>query len=184
MQADRKHKRRTESQTLQWTLSFAQGYLELGMFSAAERELSKLSLKQRCLADALELRVRVMLHQGRYKRAAALSSSAAKMYPGVAEFYSYAATAYEQLDQPENAKKIWISAPSLFHVSGIFHFALARFEAQLGNDIEARQHIALAIELDPTIQSRAARDPELSGFLVDFGTPSAPEPATGLAEGW
>lgn len=165
MDPDHKAKKRSEAQALQWTLSFAQGYLELGMLSEAERELKKLSLKQRCYADALELRVQLLLQQGRYKSAARLARSAAKMYPGVAEFYSYAAAAYEELQQPENAKNVWISAPSLFHVSGLFHFTLARFEAQMGNNLEARQHMALAIELDPDIQTRAKSDPWTSAFL-------------------
>jgi predicted Zn-dependent protease len=182
MDANHKSKKRSESQALQWTLSFAQGYLELGMLSEAERELKKLSLEQRCHADALEMRVRLFLEQGRYNSAARLARSAAKMYPGVVEFYSYAAAAYEELHQPENAKSVWVSAPSLFHVSGLFHFTLARFEAQMGNNIEARQHMALAIELDPDIQARAESDPRMSVFLSSASLDIQPDRAGEVTE--
>lgn len=154
-----------ELPALRWSLSFARGYLELGMVAAAERELARVSVAHRCYADVLELRIRALLQRGRYRKAATVARGAAKMYPGVAEFYLYAARAYEALHQPERAKAIWVSAPSLFHVSGIFHFNLARIEIQLGNRISARQHIALAIELDPAMQARAAKDPGLRDLL-------------------
>jgi predicted Zn-dependent protease len=154
-----------ESPSLQWGLRFVRGYLELGMLAAAERELARLSVKHRCYADVIELRIRVLLERGRFEKAAWLARSAAKVYPGVAEFYLYAAHAYEALDRPDQAKAVWVSAPSLFHVSGIFHYTLARFEAQLGNATSARAHIALAIELDPAIQKRAENDPRMRALL-------------------
>lgn len=154
-----------EPQSLVWGLKFTRGYLELGMLGAAEQELAKLSVKHRCYADVIELRIRVLFERGRYEKAAWLARSAAKVYPGVAEFYLYAAHAYEALDRPDQAKAVWVSAPSLFHVSGIFHYTLARFEAKLGNASSARAHIALAIELDPAIQERAENDPGMRALL-------------------
>jgi len=155
----------TESQALRWALSFVRGYIELGMLTAAEQELEKLAVRQRCHADVIELRVRILLGRKRYERAAWLARSAAKVYPGVAEFYFYAAHAYETLGRPADARAVWVSAPTLFHVSGVFHFNLARVEVKLGNQSLARQHIALAIELDPTIEERAAKDPGLRHLL-------------------
>jgi predicted Zn-dependent protease len=154
-----------EPQALQWSLKFIRGYLDLGMLSSAERELGRLSVRHRCYADVIDLRIRVLFERGRFEKAAWLARSAAKVYPGVAEFYLYAAHAYEALDRPDEAKAVWVSAPSLFHVSGIFHYTLARFEAQLGNDSSARAHIALAIELDPAIQQRAENDPGMRELL-------------------
>jgi len=163
-----------QDHALRWALSFVRGYIELGMLTAAEQELEKLQVPQRCHADVIELRVRILLGRERYERAAWLARSAAKVYPGVAEFYFYAAHAYENLDRPEDARAVWISAPTLFHVSGIFHFNLARVELKLGNHSSARQHIALAIELDPEIKARAAKDPILHRLLQ---TSDRPEPA-------
>lgn len=154
-----------EAQALQWGLRFARGYLELGMLAAAEREIARLSVRHRCYADVIELRIRILFERGRFEKAAWLARSAARVYPGVAEFYLYAAHAYEALDRPDQAKAVWVSAPSLFHVSGLFHYTLARFEAQLGNASSARAHIALAIELDPAMQERARNDPGMRALL-------------------
>lgn len=162
-----------EAQALRWALSFVRGYIELGMLNAAEQELDKLQVPQRCHADVIELRVRILLGRERYERAAWLARSAAKVYPGVAEFYFYAAHAYESLDRPEDARAVWISAPTLFHVSGIFHFNLARVEVKLGNHDSARQHIALAIELDPAIEARAVKDPALRLLLRTSTVPDS-----------
>jgi tetratricopeptide (TPR) repeat protein len=156
----------TEPPALRWGLAFVRGYLELGMLTAAERELAKLAVRFRCHADVIELRVRVLSARSRWEKAAWLARSAIKVYPGVAEFYLHAAKAYENLGRPEDARAVWISAPSLFHVSGMFHFNLARFEAKLGNRRSAREHIALAIELDPSMQDRAERDPGLRELLA------------------
>lgn len=155
----------TEPLALRWGLSFVRGYLDLGMIAAAERELARLSVRHRCYADVIELRIRVLLARHRYDKAAWLARSAAKVYPGVAEFYLFASRAYEALGRPDQAKEVWISAPSLFHVSGIFHYNLARYEAKLGNPASARQHIKLAIELDPAMQDRAKADPGLCSLL-------------------
>jgi hypothetical protein len=62
---------------------------------------------------------------------------------------------------------VWVSAPTIFHVSGMFHFNLARYEAKLGNRRSAREHIALAIELDPAMQARAQNDPGLRLILEE-----------------
>ncbi len=156
-----------EPPALKWGLSFVRGYLELGMLGAAERELARLSIRHRLYADVIELRVRVLVARGRLEKAAGLARSAAKVYPGVAEFYSLAAEAYEAMHRPAEAKAVWVSAPAIFHASGIFHFNLARFEAQLGNRTSAREHIALAIELDPAMQDRAGRDPGLRALMID-----------------
>lgn len=156
----------TEPLSLRWGLSFVRGYLELGMIAAAERELARLSVRHRCYADVIELRIRVLLARHRYEKAAWLARSAAKVYPGVAEFYLFASRAYEAMDRPDQAKEVWVSAPSLFHVSGIFHFNLARYEAKLGNPVSARQHMKLAIELDPAMQVRAEADPGLRELLA------------------
>jgi len=155
----------TEPIALRWGLSFARGYLELGMLAAAERELARLSVRHRCYADVIELRIRVLLARHRYDKAAWLARSASKVYPGVAEFYLFASRAYEALDRPDQAKEVWISAPTLFHASGMYHFNLARFEAKLGNPSSARQHMKLAIELDPAMQDRAKSDPGLCALL-------------------
>ncbi len=155
----------TEPQSLKWALSFAQGYFELGMVAAANRELDGLSVRHRCYADVIELRARVMLARGRYAQAARLARSASKVYPGIAEFYVLASEAYEALGRPGEAKAVWESSPSLFHVSGVFHYNLARYEAQMGNSFSAREHIALAIELDPAYQHRASNDPGLRELL-------------------
>ncbi|BET65289.1 hypothetical protein ASA1KI_02070 [Opitutales bacterium ASA1] len=155
----------TEPHALRWALSFARGYLELGMFAAAEKELSRLSVRHRCYADVIELRVRVMIARKRFAPAAWLARSASKIYPGVAEFYVLASEAYEAMNRPEDAKAVWIAAPSLFHVSSVFHYNLARYEAQLGNHLSAREHITLAIELDPANQDRAESDPRLRAIV-------------------
>ncbi|HEX9785956.1 MAG TPA: hypothetical protein VGA56_24920 [Opitutaceae bacterium] len=157
----------SEPRALKWVLSFVRGYLELGMHAAAKRELDRLSVRHRCHPEIIEMRVRVLLARARYEQAAWLARSASKVYPGIAEFYMLAGEAYETLNRPEQAKEVWVSAPALFHVSGVFHYNLARYEALMGNNSTAREHMALAIELDPSNKERAKSDPRLRDLLSD-----------------
>jgi tetratricopeptide (TPR) repeat protein len=140
-----------EEQRLRWTLSFAGGYLKLGMIREAARELENLDTPNLCRSDVIDLRIQVMLARGHWRLAQKLARAAIRMFPGMLEFYRHAAIASEARGDLAEAKRVWCSAPSLFHQSGYFHYKIANYEAQLGNADRAQEHIALALRLDPAI---------------------------------
>ncbi|MEZ5278738.1 MAG: hypothetical protein R3F07_20320 [Opitutaceae bacterium] len=141
-----------ESASLRWSLSFASGYLALGMVRDAARELGKLPLSEKCRSEVIDLRIQVMLARKQWKQAYRLACIAMRMFPGLIGFYRQAALACEARGNPAEAKRIWCSVPSLFHQSGFFHYKIAGYEAQLGNTDRAQEHIALALRLDPDIE--------------------------------
>ena len=140
-----------EDPGLRWTLSFVSGYLKLGMIREAARELEQLETSDLCRSDVIDLRIQVMLARRHWRLAHKLARAAMRMFPGMLEFYRHGAIASEARGDLVEAKRIWCSAPSLFHQSGYFHYKIAGYEAQLGNTDRAQEHIALALRLDPAI---------------------------------
>jgi tetratricopeptide (TPR) repeat protein len=141
-----------DNASLRWSLSFASGYLNLGMVREASRELEGLDPSEKCRSEVIDLRIQVMLARRHWRRASELARIAMRLFPGMIEFYRHAAIACEARGDPAEAKRIWCSAPSLFHQSGYFHYKIAGYEAQLGNKDRAREHIAMALRLDPAIE--------------------------------
>jgi tetratricopeptide (TPR) repeat protein len=137
--------------SLLWTLSFARGYLELGMIREADRELGQLDLDDKCRSEVIDLRIQVLLARRQWRKADRLARVAIRMFPGLIEFYRHAANACEALGDVAEAKRTWCSVPTLFHQSGYFHYKIAGYEAQLGNADRAQEHVALALRLDPSI---------------------------------
>ena len=140
-----------EDHCLRWSMSFASGYLKLGMIREAARELENLETADLCRSDVIDLRIQVMLARRHWRLAHKLARAAMRMFPGMLEFYRHGAIASEARGDLVEAKRIWCSAPSLFHQSGYFHYKIAGYEALLGNTHRAQEHIALALRLDPAI---------------------------------
>ena len=156
-------------QTFRWNLSFASGYLALGMFRQAESELKKIPLEYREHPDALSLRGRVLLARNKWRSVISNAHTGRELYPDNADFFVQEAVAYDQMNRPLEAKLIWLAAPDLVRKSGYFHYNLARCEAKLGNIPSAREHLSQALSLDPNIRSLLAADGQLVALIESAG---------------
>lgn len=151
---------------LVWGLSFAQGYLELGMLSAADRELDRLAKEFGDSAEVMSLRSHVLLARKLWPQVIEHARRAVKRFPGAPEYYVHAATAFDMLGLPAEGRQVWLSAPAEVRASGFFHLHVARFEAKLGNVSSARSHLERAFDLDPKLRAVAGRDPNLARLIA------------------
>lgn len=151
---------------LVWGLSFAQGYLELGMLTAAGRELDRVSRKFGESAEVMSLRSHVLLARKLWPQVIEHARRAVKLFPDAPEYYVHAATAFDMLGLPAEGRQVWMSAPAEVRASGFFHLHIARFEAKLGNVASARSHLARAFDLDPKLRAVAGRDPNLAKLIA------------------
>ena len=151
--------------TLDWALSFARGYLELGMVRHAERELEKLPAALRELPAVMSLHSHVLVARRRWRRVVAHARRAVRLFPQAPEYYIHAATAFDMLGRRDEGRRVWDSAPDTVRTNGVFHLHVARFEARLGNVAAAREHLASALDLDPRLRSVVSRDPHLIAVL-------------------
>lgn len=151
-----------EDPALEWSLSFARGYFELGMLGRAEAELKKIPAEKQELPDVMSLRSHLLVARGHWRRVVKHARRAVVLFPQAPEYYIHAATAFDMLGLPAEGRRVWQSAPDAVRSSGFFHLHVARFEARLGNVASARDHLAHAFTLDPELRFVARRDPSLA----------------------
>lgn len=150
---------------LDWALSFARGYLELGMVRQAEQELARLPTAMQDLPAVMSLRSHVLVARQRWGRVVAHARRAVRLFPESPEYYIHAATAFDMLGRRDEGRQVWASAPATVRTNGLAHLHVARFEARLGNVDAAREHLESALDLDPRLRSVVSSDPHLTAVL-------------------
>jgi len=147
----------------QWERSIlaADGYLYLGLPREALRELDEISGDGRNASGVLRARIRVLLHLKRWKEAEVLSGRGTQLYPDENEFMVQRAFALHQQEKGNEAVQVILNAPEWIRRTGILHYNLACYEAQLGDLRTARQCIRAAIEINSSFKKNAKTDPDL-----------------------
>lgn len=150
-----------QSPELQRILQATDGYLYLGMADEALDELDTIDPIERTRAIALKARVRVLLHLRRWADADRLSGKGSEVYPDENEFMVQRAFALQQMKRGGEAVKVLLTAPEWIRRTGILHYNLGCYEAQLGNLRAARQCIRAAIEMNASFKKNVRTDPDL-----------------------
>ena len=140
----------------------ADGYLFLGMPGQALEELESIDDCFQHTFPVLRARVRVLLHMKRWDQANDLSQAGNSLYPDENEFTVQRAFALHQLKKGTDAVQVLLSAPEWIRRTGILHYNLACYEAQLGDLPTARQCIQAAIEINSSFKKNARTDPDLA----------------------
>lgn len=146
---------------LERPLMAADGYLYLGMPEEALRELAEISASQQQDSAVLRARIRVLLHLRHWKRAERLSREGSRIYPEENEFMVQRAFALHQQEKGTEAVQVILNAPEWIRRTGILHYNLACYEAQLGDLGTARQCIRAAIQINSSFKKNARTDPDL-----------------------
>jgi tetratricopeptide (TPR) repeat protein len=140
----------------------ADGYLYLGMPAHALKELESIDESAQRCSPVLRARVRVLLHLKRWDEANALSEAGNSLYPDENEFTVQRAFALHRMKKGDDAVQVLLSAPEWIRRTGILHYNLACYEAQLGDLPTARQCIQAAIEINSSFKKNARTDPDLA----------------------
>ncbi len=143
-------------------LQAAEGYVFFGLHRDALRELDSIPEYEQDDCDVLIARIRVLLHLGRWRKAAQLSVRGAALHNSEDEFTVQRAFALHQLNLGEQAARVLLDAPEWLRRTGILHYNLACYEARWGNLTVARQCVQAAIELNSSIKKNARQDPDLA----------------------
>lgn len=142
-------------------LQAADGYLFLGMPDEALDELGAVPREDSKQAMVLLARTRVLLHLKRWREAEKLAAHGADAHPDHEEFTVQRAFALHQLKQGDEAMNVILQAPEWIRQTGIIHYNLACYEAQLGDLTTARQCIKVACQMNKAMKKNAAIDPDL-----------------------
>jgi Flp pilus assembly protein TadD len=145
-------------------LNSADGYLFLDLPEEALRELEALDESERTEPAVLLARIRVLLHMARWRQAEILAAKGAIAHPEHDEFTVQRAFALHKLRRSEQARNVLQSAPEWIRRSGILHYNIACYEAQLGDLKTARQCIDTAIKMNAAMRKNAKADPDLQAL--------------------
>jgi len=142
-------------------LTAADGYLYLGMPSEALQELSEIPVRRQGNSSVRRAYIRILLHLKQWKEAEELSLEGSRAYPEEDEFMVQRAFALHQQQKGHEAVQVILNAPEWIRRTGILHYNLACYEAQLGDVGTARQCILVAIGINSAFKKNAKADPDL-----------------------
>jgi tetratricopeptide (TPR) repeat protein len=145
-------------------LNAADGYLFLDLPEEALKELESIEAIDSEDPPVLLARARVLLHMRRWREAERLAARGAAEHPDHDEFTVQRAFALQQLRRGQQARNVLLSAPEWIRRSGILHYNLACYEAQLGDLNAARQCIDVAIKMNAAMRKNAKADPDLEAL--------------------
>jgi tetratricopeptide (TPR) repeat protein len=148
-------------------LNAADGYLFLDLPEEALKELNEVLPRDRGDAAVLLGRTRVLLHMRRWRDAERLAALGSAEHPDHDEFTVQRAFALHQLKRGKQARNVLLAAPEWVRRSGILHYNLACYEAQLGDLKTARQCIDTAIKMNAAMRKNAKADPDLKGLSIN-----------------
>ena len=143
-------------------LQAAEGYVFFSLHREALRELNSIPGCEQDDCDVMIARIRILLHLGRWRKAAQLSARGAGIHDSEDEFTVQRAFALHQLNLGEQAARVLLAAPEWIRRTGILHYNLACYEARWGNLKVARQCVETAIEINSAIKKNARQDPDLA----------------------
>jgi len=149
-------------------VSYALGYIGLGMFAEAELELEALDPADQELPEVASVRVDLHLAARQWRAAIAVASNLAWRHPECESSWIGWAYALRELNQVEEARVVLLSA-EVHHgkVSAVLHYNLACYDALLGSLESARQRLARACKLDARFKEAARDDPDLKALRND-----------------
>jgi hypothetical protein len=149
-------------------LDAAQGYLELGMFLEANRELELLSEQLKNRTEVLKLRLEIYRESKAWKPMEVVARELWKRHSDEPEHWNNLAFAVRRAESLQLANEILLHATKRFPEDAMTHFNLGCHACQAGDLVEAKIRVGRAVELDAKFQKLALDDPDLETMWETF----------------
>ena len=142
-------------------ISFAQGYLALGLVAEAAAELDHLSAADAERPEALAVRLALLHEQKKWVEVRDLSRELVRRTPSEAALWVSWAYATRRAESLEAAEKILRTAAERHPDDPTIQFNLGCYACLRGDLITARERVKRAIALEPRFAELARTDPDL-----------------------
>lgn len=146
-------------------LSYAEGYLTLGLKTEAAEALAEIVGADREANPVLSLELAVCTERSDWGRGAEVGAVLCEREPAVSGFWIQWAYATRRHAGIPAAREILMRGVGLHPLEAMFHFNLACYEAQLGNLADARAFLDTACGLDAGYAELAKTDPDLDALF-------------------
>ena len=146
------------------TLETALGWLELGLPEDTLRELQSLSARDRMRKEALEMKLSAEMQAQRWNAGADTGRLLCLREPKEPRFFINAAFCLHETGDTLAARNCLMTGPSELIEDPLFHYNIACYYAVLGEENQARTHLARAIAMDEAFRAMADKDGDLASL--------------------
>ncbi len=148
-------------------LSYASGYLGLGLYKEAAGELKAIKGEERKTADFLAVQSELLLVTKQWEPLVAVAEEHVLRQCAEPTAWINWAYALRELERVEEAKGVLLQAESIHPNEGVLHYNLACYYCLLGELKEAKRRLAKACRLDQSWKEAAESDPDLRRLRED-----------------
>lgn len=145
-------------------LSYANGYLELGMIKQAREELDAIAKKDLLLPEVLAMRAKLYLEMKNWELLEAVSRSLTERAPESFIGWVHHAYALRELDRTREAKAVALEGVRQHPKTAVLWFNLACYCSLLNEVEDASEHLDKAIALEKSFETDAVDDPDLQNL--------------------
>jgi tetratricopeptide (TPR) repeat protein len=142
----------------------AQGYLELGMVEEALAELSFFQPQEINDPDLLELRLHILMQEGRWSEALLSAEELLRLNASAVPAYIHGAFALHELGRTAEARDLLKRGPEILRNDPTYHYNIGCYEAVLGYRELAKESLKKSFALDETYRDFAKKDPDLAAI--------------------
>jgi uncharacterized protein HemY len=143
-------------------LSYAQGYLSLGMVAEAAAEIDAVPEESRHEPEVLALRVAILQEKQEWPVLRVVAGEFAHRHAEIPSAWVTWAYAVRRCESLAAAEKILLDAARLHPDEPTIQFNLGCYACQRGDLAEARRRVDRAIGIEPKFKELAATDPDLA----------------------
>jgi Flp pilus assembly protein TadD len=145
-------------------LSYAQGYLELGLVAEAAAELARIDPSVSDSSEVLGLRMAVLHEQKDWPELAEVARRFVQRSPNEAAAWVTWAYATRRSESLAAAERILLEAEQQHPSEATIQFNLGCYACLRSDLVAARRRVDRAIALDPKFAAAAATDPDLEAL--------------------
>lgn len=142
----------------------AQGYLELGMFGEAWREIHSMPEALRESPEVLELSALSLMGERRWEEALEVARRLRRDRPDDPGGFIHEAYCLHELRRTREALDTLLNGPASLHEKPVYFYNAACYRAQLGQLNDAVELLALAFKMDESLRRSAKHDPDLASL--------------------
>jgi tetratricopeptide (TPR) repeat protein len=146
------------------TILAAQGYLELGMFRSAARELDTLSPERLEKPDALEIRALSLMGEHCWEQALSVAERLRATAPDQPGGFIHAAYCLHEMGCTEAALELLLHGPDSLREKPVFYYNVGCYQARLGQLDAAMETLEKSFEMESSLRKSARKDPDLQAL--------------------
>lgn len=142
----------------------SKGYFELGLYEDSLQELDALPSELHASEEVIELRTWNLMRLCNWDEALESAREVVDRYPHNPIGYIDLAYCLHEQSLTSEARETLLQAPRSIEQYPTYHYNLACYEATLGNLDTARRLLKTAVQMNPSYQQEAQKDPDLKNL--------------------